>query len=306
MITGLPFEDIRNLVAALPEGDAEAGERAAQKLMANAGADPDGRAVDMVRWLARWAGPQAPLRPLVTVFGATHAAMADNEQQGVAQRLAAIENGQAAVCRLCAAAQLGLKAFELALPAPVRDQRLDAALGERDAAATMAFGMEAMLGGVDLMAIGDVSGAGFSALAIVAALHGLDPVHVAGQGGDAAMASAMLAAHPQAGKDPLEALRILGGRETSAIAGAILAARVQKAAVILSGTAAIAAAAVLQRLQPGAIAHCRIASPGESAVRILAETLGLPFILDTSPGVGETETAALAAAHVRSIAAMIQ
>ena len=51
-------------------------------------------------------------------------------------------------------------------------------------------------------------------------------------------------------KDPLEALRRVGGREFAAIAGAILAARMQKIPVLLDGVVATAAAAVLHAANP--------------------------------------------------------
>ncbi|HWW25426.1 MAG TPA: nicotinate-nucleotide--dimethylbenzimidazole phosphoribosyltransferase, partial [Caulobacter sp.] len=62
--------------------------------------------------------------------------------------------------------------------------------------------------------------------------------------------------------DPLQALRQLGGRETAALVGAILAARVQKIPVLLDGYAAAAAAAVLHAIDPSLIAHCQAGHVG--------------------------------------------
>ena len=56
--------------------------------------------------------------------------------------------------------------------------------------------------------------------------------------------------------DPLEVLRRLGGREIAAIAGAILAARLQRIPVILDGYVTTAAAAILHACDPDAIDHC--------------------------------------------------
>ncbi len=169
--------------------------------------------------------------------------------------------GGAAINQVCIANDLGLKVFDLALHIATDDITEDAALDERGCAATMAFGMEAIAGGADLICLGDL-GVGNStvAAALCAALFGgsgADWVG-AGSGADAAMQArkaevvdAALAFHGDALRDPLEALRRVGGREFAAIAGAILAARMQKIPVLLDGFAATAAAAVLHAANPG-------------------------------------------------------
>ena len=125
----------------------------------------------------------------------------------------------------------------------------------------MAFGMEAVAGGVDLLAIGDIGvGGSTAAAAIFAALYGGSGADWTGpgSGADAAMIARKaavidrgLALHGAHLKDPLEVLRRFGGREFAAIAGAILAARMEKVPVVLDGFAATAAAAILHRANPG-------------------------------------------------------
>ena len=66
-----------------------------------------------------------------------------------------------------------------------------------------------------------------------------------------AAVEAALARHREHLKDPLEMLRRLGGREVAAIAGAILAARLQRIPVILDGYVTTAAAADPARHPPG-------------------------------------------------------
>ncbi|MDA4630802.1 nicotinate-nucleotide--dimethylbenzimidazole phosphoribosyltransferase, partial [Escherichia coli] len=53
-------------------------------------------------------------------------------------------------------------------------------------------------------------------------------------------------------KDPLEVLRRLGGREIAAMAGAILATRVERIPVIIDGYVATSAAAILHAANPEA------------------------------------------------------
>jgi nicotinate-nucleotide--dimethylbenzimidazole phosphoribosyltransferase len=97
----------------------------------------------------------------------------------------------------------------------------------------------------------------------------------------AAAVDAALAFHDGNLKDPLEVLRRVGGREFAAIAGAIIAARMEKAVVILDGFAATAAAAALYAANPAALDHCLLAQvsiePGHARAAAL---LGLEPLLD--------------------------
>jgi nicotinate-nucleotide--dimethylbenzimidazole phosphoribosyltransferase len=119
----------------------------------------------------------------------------------------------------------------------------------------------------------------------------------------AAVVDAALAVHGSHVKDPLEALRRVGGREFAAIAGAILAARMQKIPVLIDGHAAFAAAAVLHAANPAALAHCLLASiPQQAAHARAAETLGLRPLLDLGVDHGEGVGAGLAAGIVKAAA----
>jgi len=221
--------------------------------------------------------------------------------------------GGAGVNQVCAAHGLGLKLYDLALDLPTADFTMGAALDERSCAATMAFGIEAVTDGVDLIALASIGvGGSTAAAAISAALFGgsgADWVG-AGSGADAAMIGRKaetvdhaLARHSCHLEDPLEILRRLGGREFAAIAGTIIAARTQ-AAVVLEGFAATAAAAVLHRANPAALDHCLLAyvAPTEPGHRRLAEKIGLTPLFDLGMGEGEGTGAALAAGTVKAAA----
>ena len=118
-------------------------------------------------------------------------------------------------------------------------------MDERSCVATMAFGMEAVAGGADLLAVGEMGiGNTTVAAAIYAALYGGAPEAWVGRGtgvdnaGYARKIDAVtgaLARHAGHLDDPLEVLRRLGGREVAAIAGAIVAARLQRIPVVLDG-----------------------------------------------------------------------
>ncbi|MFC3725533.1 nicotinate-nucleotide--dimethylbenzimidazole phosphoribosyltransferase [Neoaquamicrobium sediminum] len=319
MTTGLPFDDYRQLLKTLPGPDMAARDRAeARNEMLSRQGPSLGRLGEISEWLAAWTGrdPQV-LRPLVALFAGTHgmtrhgiSRRAADETQAMIEHAAA---GGAAVNQLCAANDLGLKIFDLALHMPVGDITVEPALDERGCAATMAFGMEAVAGGIDLLCVCGVGAGGTtSAAALMAALFGGDAADWVGPGAGAddemitrkvEVVDKAIAHHGTNLKDPLEALRRLGGREFAAIAGTILAARVEKVPVILDGYAALAAAAVLKAAEPGAIDHCLLAHCStEPGMARAARLMGLEPLLDLSLGDGEGIGAALAAGVVKNAA----
>lgn len=317
MTSGLPFDDFRFLLDNLPEADqSKAGK--VHGIFQQAGVSGSlAPLADLAAWLAAWSGrPPVVTRPLVAVFAGNHGIA----QHGVSPRpvsatAAAVElyaAGGAALNQVCVANDLGLKVFDLALDLPTADISEEAALDEKGCAATMAFGMEAIVGGTDLVCLGDL-GVGNStiAAAVFAALYGGGGADWVGPGSGAdkvmvarkaSYVDKALALHQGHLKDPLEVLRRLGGREIAAIAGAILAARMEKVPVILDGFATCAAAAVLHAAGPHALDHCRLASLSpEPAHARVAERMGLKPLLDQElgePGVG----AGLAAGIVKAAA----
>jgi nicotinate-nucleotide--dimethylbenzimidazole phosphoribosyltransferase len=320
MPSGLPFDDFRDLVNALPGPDLDA-------LAAVRKRDPFltkppgalGRLEEIVEWLAMWSGKPLPsvTRPLVAVFAGNHGVTA----QGVSpfpsevtrQMVANFAAGGAAINQICIAHDFGLKVFDLALDVPTEDITQDAAMDEKTCAATMAFGMEAIAGGTDLLCIGEM-GIGNTTVA-AALLNGLfggvaEDWVGAGTGSQGeTLARKMdavrraVALHSDHLSDPLEALRRLGGREFAAMTGAILAARMQRVPVIIDGFVATAAAAVLHKCAASALDHCLFGHvSAEKAHALALDKLGKRPLLDLGMRLGEGTGAALAAAIVKSAA----
>jgi nicotinate-nucleotide--dimethylbenzimidazole phosphoribosyltransferase len=315
--SGLPFDDFRELLRNLPGPDSAAlvaaRERDAQ-LTKPPGAL--GRLEEIAFWLAAWTG-RAPAvnRPLVAIFAGNHGVT----KQGVtpfppsvtAQMVENFAAGGAAINQICVSHDLGLKVFDLALDYPTADITEEAALSERDCAATMAFGMEAVAGGTDLLCIGEMGiGNTTIAAAICHGLYGGKPEDWVGPGTGVgaeglkrkAMAVARsVALHKAHLSDPLEVLRRLGGRELAAMAGAILAARTQRVPVLLDGYVATAAAAVLHAMRPDALDHCMAAHcSAEPAHRNLLKRLGKEPLFDLGMRLGEASGAALAAGLLKA------
>ena len=64
--------------------------------------------------------------------------------------------GGAAINQICKTFDIGFKAYDLALDIPTGDITREAAMDEKTCVGTMAFGMEAIGGGHDLIAIGEM------------------------------------------------------------------------------------------------------------------------------------------------------
>lgn len=316
--SGLPFDDIRALIYALPQADDFA--RSAAIARENQLIKPQGalgRLEDITAHLAAWQGKAQPkiARPLVAIFAGSHgvAAKGVSAYPSAVNRamLASFSNSHAAINQICKTFDLGLKVFDLAIDLPTGDITEGAALEEAACAATIAFGMEAVANGTDLLCLGEMGiGNTTSAAAIYAALYGGSAADWVGRGtgvddaGHArkiAVVEAALAFHKGHLNDPLEVLRRLGGREIAAMVGAILAARMERVPVILDGYVVGAAAAVLHAIHPYAVEHClagHLSAEGAHA-RVL-ENLRLKPILNLGMRLGEGSGAALAAGLVKA------
>lgn len=320
MTSGLPFDDFRLLLQTMPGPD-EAAIAAVRKRDAVLTKPPGalGRLEEIAAWLAAWTGKSAPAvtRPLVAVFagnhGVTRHGVSPYPAEVTQQMVANFAAGGAAINQICIAHDLGLKVFDLALEVPTGDITCEAAMDERGCAATMAYGMESIQGSVDLLCIGEMGiGNTTVAAAIFHALYGGEAQDWVGPGTGAhgeglkrkieAVRTAV-AFHQGHLNDPFEVLRRLGGREIAAMAGAILAARMERIPVIVDGFVASSAAAILHAANPAALDHCLFGHvSAEPAHRRALEAMGKTPLLDLGMRLGEGTGAALAAGIVKAAA----
>ncbi|PVB63488.1 nicotinate-nucleotide--dimethylbenzimidazole phosphoribosyltransferase [Labrenzia sp. 011] len=317
----LPFEDIRNLVRSMPGPDEEAVRKVkARDAQLTKPAGSLGSLEDIAEWLAAWSGNAPPKisRPLVAIFATAHgvaeegvSAFPSSVNQQMVENFAA---GGAAINQLCRAYDIGLKVFDLAVEMPTPSITREDAMDEANCAATMAYGMEALAGGIDLICLGEMGiGNTTVAAAVLNGLFGGRSEDWIGRGtgvNDEGLARKREAVQKAVDrlngeKDPLEILRRIGGREIAAMAGLIIAARLQRVPVIVDGFVTTAAAAVVHAMDPAGLDHCLFAHvSAEQAHAKVLEHMGKTALFDFGMRLGEGTGAALAAGVARAAAEM--
>lgn len=306
--TLLPFDDIRALVDQMPEFDVKAAT-----VFASHADLTRGRISEVGGWLAGWQAQAKPTmrRPVVALFAASHAVasdLADGLQvRQVVDLVNTLQARSGPVARLCERAGLGLKVFELAPELPVGDFSRAAAMQESDCAATIAYGMEATTDGCDFLVVRAVAaGEQASVTALTAALLGED-VSLNGTRSpqETEIVARALQTHKSCLQAPLELLRRLGGREAAAIAGAIVAARLQRVPVVLDGSLAVCVALLLDRLRAGSSNHCMVSCRDmhPDSMR-LCDALARPVILSGQFEGRDAASGALAASLVANMTSL--
>ncbi len=312
------FDDIRALMADLPQPDADAlADADARDAVLTKPPGALGRLETIARWLAGWQGhPPRADKPAILVFAGNHGVTA----QGISafpadvthQMVANFEAGGAAINQLAKRAGASLAVTALDLDQPTGDFSQGPAMDEAAAVEAFAIGMAAV-GDADLVIPGDMGiGNTTVSAALAAALLGGSGADWAGPGTGldaagvnhkAAVIDRALAFHGDRLNDPLDALASVGGRELAAIAGSILAARLKRIPVILDGYVATASAAVLRALRDDALDHCLLGHlSAEHGHGPLADKLGLDPIVNLAMRLGEGSGAAVALLIVQAAA----
>lgn len=304
-----PFDDIRQLAVSVPAATDGRDQAAALALLERAaqlgrGLDPLGRLAQPLSRIASVQGTAQPrlARPLVAVFTGSHGAV-EGGTDGAKARVEQLSRGEAAVRGVAQSTGSAFKVYEFGLDVPANDFREGASLSERDCAAAIAFGMEVVAEGAEVVVLGNAGfGSATAAAAIARGLYGGAPDYWAGGAG--AMAAARRDAVERGARanaellsDPLGTLRAFGGRDIAGTVGAILACAHQRIPVILDGYVVCAAAAVAHAVSPDAVAHCIAGhSSAEPAHAALLERMDLQPVLELEVGIGDGTGGALALA----------
>lgn len=292
-MTTRPFDDIKALISAMPGPDA-AARRA---VLAEVGARGEGlgRLAELAGWLASWRGRAIQVRrPLVALYIGAQASAPGDPSAAAQARLEHLAAGGEVVSLMARSLGAGVEVFDLASARPSPDPAHRAAMSERECAATMAFGMEALAKEPDVLVLADATaGAETAAEALLAALAGETPARE-----DVAPILARVQA--EGTSEPLDLLRQTGGRASAAILGGLVAAGTQRTPVLIDGAAAIAAAAVLHAIRPDALGHVRLGhAPPQSWAGRAADRLGLTPVLALEIDAGEGTGAVAALSLVK-------
>jgi len=266
-----PFDDIRALALQEATPDIAAGKAVLSRLGEMGRENDFGRLGLAAAWMARWQGRYPPRieKASLAIFAGSHGltkegvSLASNEVTRA--HVEALREGTAPLSAIATQVGAEIRVMELALDVPTGNIAKEPAMTEKDCAATIAYGFEALAGEPDLLALG-VSGAGIgtTSAAVACALYGGTSDYWVRPGPGtpegmtqtrAKLVDEALKLHRGHVTDPLEALARLGGREIAACVGAILAARLQGVPVLLDGFATTIAAAVVHAINPHALAH---------------------------------------------------
>ena len=156
-----PFEDIRALIGSMPILDTELGTDVFDRAGAlGRGLRPVGRLEAPLTVISNWQGGALPSldRPLIAVFAGTHGVArrvgCDDIVAASKQRIQSLTEGQAAVRGIAGELGAAYKVYEFGLEYPSADFTEADSLSERDCAASIAFGMEVVAEGADVIVLG--------------------------------------------------------------------------------------------------------------------------------------------------------
>lgn len=312
------FAELRAACADLPAGSIEAVDAVdARQSQLTKPQGSLGRLENLVGWLARWQGREAPQlnRVKVAIFAGSHGVV----ERGIsafpaevtAQMVANFAHGGAAINQLAKAAGAELEVQALEIDRPTGDFTQGPAMDEADFLKAVSQGAATVSADLDLLCLGEMGiGNTTTAATLAAALFGGTGDQWVGRGtgvdddGLARKAEAVdaaLAHHGAALNDPLQAAARVGGRELAAMMGAALAARRLGVPVIIDGFVVTAALAPLAKLHPQGLAHAISGHvSAEAAHRALLEKLGKTPLLDLGMRLGEGSGACLAVNILRS------
>jgi nicotinate-nucleotide--dimethylbenzimidazole phosphoribosyltransferase len=310
------FADVREFVSNLPLADESAREHA--RTHQDSLTKPPGslgRLEELAAFMAGWRATPTPkiTKAQALVFAGNHGVCAQGvnpyPQEVTAQMVLNFQHGGAAINQLCRTFSADLRVVPILLDKPTADFTQGPAMTEAETLAAMETGAAAVDDDADVLILGEMGiGNSTVAAALAAAFFGGTAENWVGPGtgsdpaGVARKCAAVgrgLALHQ--GRDALETLSRLGGREQAAICGSILAARTMRIPVILDGFICTAAASTLHVIRGNLLDHCIVghvsAEPGH---RRLLNELGKRPILELDMRLGEGSGAALALGVLRA------
>lgn len=292
-----PLDDVRDLANQPAAPDDDCAKQVYDALLGMGREGDFGKLGEAAAWMSGWQRRYPPRIESATlaIFAGSHGISGSgvtlSSNSSTRETVDALREGRAPLSAIAAQVGANIRVFELAIDKPTPSIAEEAAMSERECAATIAYGFEALEGKPDLVALGVVgAGIGTAAAAVACALYGGSPEYWVRPGPQVPqemnaqrvqMVSDALKTHRGHLTDPLEALRCLGGRELAACVGTIIAARQQGVPVLLDGFATTIAAGVVHAINPLAIEHVKAGHVTRRPAHIAAlERLGLSPLVE--------------------------
>ena len=268
-VAAKPFEDLRKLLASIADINVYHDEQ------------------DVISWMQSVANGSEEKtikthRSLITLFASSNGIDEDVSASATKQQLRQLMDESAAgngrLNKMCEVYGHGLRIFDLALDMPTKKSYLEPTLDEKNAAATVAFGMEAIAGGADILAVGALATAAdqVAASVILAIIPEAAEVIEAEMADDFVLIK-RIASSCQENK-PLEILGAIGGREIAAIMGAIISARTAHVSVILDDLPSLVAALILHQENQNLTSHCRLAICQSDLMALLLQKIRMQSV----------------------------
>ncbi len=290
------YSDILQILPRLPEGSARA---ATASLAGMADLSPAARA--QRAWLARWQGREQPrlVHPRLSVFVANHGvARLLPDQPGATALMQELTDPDGTVGQAVAAADADLRLYEMNLAQPCADLTAGPAMTQRTCVQAVAYGMMAVEMGLDCLALAaagdgqDVAAAVMLAVLLERPLS--DVLAWIGLPQDLAEPLAPAAARLQ-GLAPMLVLEQCGGYAIAALTGALLASRMAQTPVVIADWGALAACAVLWRIDPLVPRHVALGG-GLTKSAIMADLLRIEPRLES-----QSQPSAAVVAAIRTL-----
>ena len=313
MLRGGEIKKFFNGKIAVPEFDAQIAESARD--LQNQLTKPIGslgKLEDLAIWMAGWQRKKRPTiqNPYCLIFAGNHGiaikGVSAYPSEVTAQMVENFRCGGAAINQLCKLADIKLSVVPIELEKPTRDFSEQKAMDENEVLSAMQLGFDSVPQQCDLLVLGEMGISNTSsATAISCALFGESVTAMTGCGTGLTepqvsnkinIIDIALKLHGKKFTDTVELLSCYGGRELSAIAGAVVAARVRSIPVLLDGFTCTAAASTLLLFDNRMLSHCLIShlstEPGHAKI---IDILKKEPILDLKLRLGEASGAATAA-----------
>lgn len=290
-VAAKPFLDLRKLLESISSINVEVDDK------------------DIITWLQNIANgkPTKQIdahRTLITLFASSNGIADDLPNISTKTDLRKIMDdsaaGNARLNNMCEIYGHGLRIFDLALDMPTKKSYLEPTLGEKQCAATVAFGMEAIAGGADVLAVGALATAADTvAAALVQKIYpDLSNIIAHEMPSEATLINRIVEACSET--QPLEIVAAIGGREIAAIMGAIISARTEHISVILDDLPSLTAALILHKEDSNLTTHCRLAICQTELMTNLLQKMNMKSVLVTDSPKLNGANAALAMGVIKA------